>query len=131
MRSAPFPTPQLADVLRLGRQITVAAANPRTIVVVNAGSPVTMDWASEPAAVLQCWLPGEEWGNALADVLLGDREPGGRLPTTFPVRVEDAPSHATYPGIDGHVTYADGLLMGYRGFESGVLCAVALARAEE
>ncbi len=95
----------------------VAAANPRTIVVVNAGSPVTMDWADEPAAVLQCWLPGEEWGNALADVVLGDREPGGRLPTTFPVRIEDAPSHATYPGADGHVAYADGLLMGYRGYD--------------
>ena len=95
----------------------VAAANPRTIVVVNAGSPVTMDWADEPAAVLQCWLPGEEWGNALADVLLGDREPGGRLPTTFPVRVENAPSHTTYPGTNGHVVYADGLLMGYRGYD--------------
>ncbi|MEO6469897.1 MAG: fibronectin type III-like domain-contianing protein, partial [Acidimicrobiia bacterium] len=56
-------------------------------------------------------------GNALADVLLGDKEPGGRLPTTFPVRVEDAPSHATYPGADGHVEYADGLLMGYRGYD--------------
>lgn len=95
----------------------VVAANPRTIVCVNAGSPVAMDWADLPAAVLQCWLPGEEWGNALADVLLGERDPGGRLPTTFPVRVEDAPSHATYPGHDGHVDYADGLLMGYRGYD--------------
>ncbi len=95
----------------------VVAVNPRTIVVVNAGSPVAMDWAAQPAAVLQCWLPGEEWGNALADVLLGDKEPGGRLPTTFPVRVEDAPSHDTYPGVDGHVVYADGLLMGYRGYD--------------
>ena len=76
-----------------------------------------MDWADEPAAVMQCWLPGEEWGNALADVLLGTKDPGGRLPTTFPVRVEDTPSHATYPGADGHVAYADGLLMGYRGYD--------------
>lgn len=95
----------------------VVAANPRTIVVVNAGSPVRMDWADEPAAVLQCWLPGEEWGNALADVLLGEREPGGRLPTTFPARVEDSPAHVTYPGSDGHVEYADGFLMGYRGYD--------------
>ena len=95
----------------------VAAANPRTIVCVNAGSPVTMDWADEPAAILQCWLPGEEWGNALADVVFGDRDPGGRLPTTFPVRVEDSPAHASYPGANGHVAYTDGLLMGYRGYD--------------
>ncbi len=99
----------------------VVAANPRTIVCVNAGSPVAMDWADEPAALMQCWLPGEEWGNALADVLLGARDPGGRLPTTFPVRIEDAPSHPTYPGTDGHVRYDDGLLMGYRGYDrSGI-----------
>ena len=95
----------------------VAAANPRTIVCVNAGSPVSMDWAHAVPALLQCWLPGAEWGNALADVLLGDREPGGRLPTTFPVTVEDSPAYATYPGADGHVAYADGLLMGYRGYD--------------
>jgi beta-glucosidase len=95
----------------------VAAAQPNTVVCVNAGSPVTMDWADAVPAILQCWLPGEEWGHALADVLFGDRAPGGRLPTTFPVRVEDAPSHATYPGADGTVEYADGLLMGYRGYD--------------
>jgi beta-glucosidase len=95
----------------------VAAATPRTVVCVNAGSPVHMDWADAAASVLQCWLPGEEWGNALADVLLGSSEPGGRLPTTFPVRVEDSPAHATYPGTDGHVEYGDGLLMGYRGYD--------------
>jgi beta-glucosidase len=96
----------------------VAAANPRTVVCVNAGSPVSMDWADDVAAVLQCWLPGEEWGHALADVLLGDREPGGRLPTSFPVRLEDSPAHATYPGADGKVEYREGVLMGYRGFDA-------------
>src|SRR6476469_5972845 len=95
----------------------VAAANPRTIVCVNAGSPVTMDWADAVPAILQCWLPGEEWGHALADVLCGDRAPGGRLPTTLPVQVEDAPSHDTYPGKEGRVDYTDGLLMGYRGYD--------------
>jgi beta-glucosidase len=68
-------------------------------------------------AILQCWLPGEEWGHALADVLFGDRAPGGRLPTTFPVRVEDAPAHDSYPGKEGRVDYTDGLLMGYRGYD--------------
>jgi beta-glucosidase len=95
----------------------IAAANPRTIVCVNAGSPVAMDWADAVPTILQCWLPGEEWGHALADVLFGDRAPGGRLPTTFPVRVEDSPAHATYPGKEGRVDYADGLLMGYRGYD--------------
>ncbi len=95
----------------------VVAANPRTVVCVNAGSPVAMDWADDPGALLQCWLPGEEWGNALADVLLGVSEPGGRLPTTLPVQLDDAPSHTTYPGSDGRVEYTDGLLMGYRGYD--------------
>lgn len=95
----------------------VAAAQPNTVVCVNAGSPVAMDWADAVPAILQCWLPGEEWGHALADVLLGDVEPGGRLPTTLPVELGDAPSHATYPGADGHVEYADDLLMGYRGYD--------------
>ena len=67
--------------------------------------------------ILQCWLPGEEWGHALADVLFGARAPGGRLPTTFPVRVEDSPAHDSYPGKEGRVDYSDGLLMGYRGYD--------------
>ena len=62
----------------------VAAANPNTIVVVNAGAPVLMPWAQDVAAVLLAWFPGQEFGNALADVLLGRAEPGGRLPTTWP-----------------------------------------------
>jgi len=95
----------------------VAAAQPNTIVCVNAGSPVAMDWADTVPTILQCWLPGEEWGNSLADVLFGDAEPGGRLPTTLPVALEDSPAHGTYPGHDGHVEYADGLLMGYRGYD--------------
>jgi beta-glucosidase len=77
-----------------------------------------MDWAPEAAAVLQCWLPGQEWGRALADVLFGAEEPGGRLPTTIPRYLDDAPSDKTYPGINGAVAYAEGLLMGYRGFDT-------------
>jgi len=96
----------------------VAAANPRTVVCVNAGSPVTMDWADDVPAILQCWLPGEEWGNALADVLLGASEPGGRLPTTFPVRLEDSPAHPFYPGAGGKVVYGEGVLQGYRGYDA-------------
>ena len=62
----------------------VAAANPRTVVVVNSGAPVLLPWADDVAAVLLTWFGGQEFGNALADVLLGDAEPGGRLPTTWP-----------------------------------------------
>lgn len=94
----------------------VAAVNRRTIVVVNAGSPVAMPWADEVAAVLYAWYPGQEAGDALADVLFGDAEPGGRLPTTFPVRVEDNPADLTYPGEAGRVVYGEGVFVGYRGF---------------
>ena len=69
----------------------VAAVNPRTVVVVNAGAPVELPWRDEVAAVLVSWFPGMEFGNALADVLLGAVEPGGRLPTTWPAAMADAP----------------------------------------
>ena len=66
----------------------VAAANPRTVVVVNSGAPVLLPWADEVGAVLLTWFGGQEFGNALADVLLGEAEPGGRLPTTWPASEE-------------------------------------------
>ncbi len=96
----------------------VAAANPRTVVVVNAASPVTTDWASEVGAVLVTWFGGQEMANALADVLVGDAEPGGRLPTTFPVRVEHNPSYGNFPGEDGQVRYGEGVFVGYRWYEA-------------
>ena len=90
----------------------VAAANPNTIVVVNAGAPVLMPWEHDVAAVLIAWFAGQEFGNALADVLLGLTEPGGRLPTTWPANEAGLPS--TQP-IDGVLRYDEGLLIGYRG----------------
>jgi beta-glucosidase len=95
----------------------VAAANPRTIVVVNAGAPVTMPWVDDVAAILQLWFPGMEGGNALADVLFGDVDASGRLPTTFPRRLQDCPAYPNYPGRDGVVNYAEGLLVGYRHYD--------------
>lgn len=89
----------------------VAAANPRTVVVVNSGSPVLLPWAERAAAVLLAWFPGQEFGDALADVLLGVAEPGGRLPTTWPVDEEHLP---TGTPVDGAVVYAEGVLVGYR-----------------
>src|SRR5690606_38227354 len=70
----------------------IAAANPDTVVVVNAGSPIPMPWLAEVRTVLWTWYPGQEFGHALADVLLGDRDPGGRLPTTFARRIEHTPA---------------------------------------
>jgi beta-glucosidase len=92
----------------------VVAANARTVVVVNSGAPVLLPWAGEPAAVLLAWFGGQEFGNALADVLLGDAEPGGRLPTTWPAADEGLPS--TQP-VDGVLDYREGLFIGYRGYD--------------
>jgi beta-glucosidase len=69
------------------------------------------------AAVLQCWFGGEEMGPAVAEVLTGAAEPGGRLPTTIPRRIEHSPSHGNFPGENGELRYGEGLFMGYRGFE--------------
>lgn len=96
----------------------VAAACERTVVVCNTGSPVTMPWVDEVDAILQVWFPGQEGGEAIADVLLGDAEPGGRLPTTWPKRIEDTPAYPTYPGIDGHAPYAESVLVGYRWYDA-------------
>jgi beta-glucosidase len=93
----------------------VAAANPRTVVVVNAGSPVLLPWADEVAAVLLTWFPGQEAGAALADVLLGVAEPGGRLPTTWPRREEDCPVLEVRPS-GGALAYDEGIFIGYRGW---------------
>jgi beta-glucosidase len=93
----------------------VAAANPRTVVVVNAGAPVLMPWRDEVPATLLVWFPGQECGNALADVLLGDTEPGGRLPTTWPAG-EDDPLPTTRP-TDGALHYAEGLHIGHRAYD--------------
>ncbi|GGZ73782.1 beta-glucosidase [Streptomyces subrutilus] len=94
----------------------VAAANPNTVVVVNAGSPVELPWREDVAAVLLTWFPGQEGGAALADVLLGAAEPGGRLPTTWPARLADAPVTEVVP-TEGRLEYREGLFIGYRAYE--------------
>jgi beta-glucosidase len=98
---------------------TVAAVNPATVVVVSAGAQVLMDWAEQVPAVLLVWYAGQELGAALAEVLFGRAEPGGRLPMTFPARVEDVP--VLEPGPDDPEAnqwhYRDGLFVGYRHYE--------------
>jgi beta-glucosidase len=96
----------------------IAAVNGKTIVVVNSGMPVLMPWAERVAAIIYAWLPGQAFGDALADVLLGAAEPGGRLPVTLPAAEADCPVlHAT-PDEHGILEYAEGLLIGYRGYDA-------------
>ncbi|EJB06816.1 beta-glucosidase-like glycosyl hydrolase [Rhizobium leguminosarum bv. trifolii WSM597] len=112
----------LPDMRLPGRQEElierVAAANANTVVVLQTGGPVEMPWLGKVRAVLQIWYPGQELGNAVADVLFGDVEPGGRLPQTFPKALTDNSAitgdPAVYPGKDGHVRYAEGVFVGYR-----------------
>ena len=96
----------------------VAQANPRTIVVLQSGGPVAMPWLDEVAAVLQVWFGGQEIGDAIAAMLFGDEEPGGRLPQTFPARLEDYPAVDNNPGVDGHVAYTEGIFVGYRHYDA-------------
>ncbi|MGW5603389.1 glycoside hydrolase family 3 protein [Streptomyces rochei] len=91
----------------------VAAANPRTVVVVNSGGPVELPWHREAGAVLLTWFPGQEAGAGLADVLFGLAEPGGRLPTTWAASLADAPVTDTRP-VDGRLDYTEGLHIGHR-----------------
>jgi beta-glucosidase len=91
----------------------VVAANPRTVVLVNAGAPVLLPWRDEVAALLVGWFGGQEFGNAVADVLLGAVEPGGRLTTTWPAEESDVPVLSCTPK-DGVVEYSEGIHIGYR-----------------
>jgi len=92
----------------------VTAANPRTVVVVNAGGPIDMPWLDEVPATVMAWYPGQEFGGALADVLLGVADPGGRLPVSIPKRLADAPTADTVPGDGKQLHYGEGLFIGHR-----------------
>jgi len=94
----------------------VAAANPNTVVVINSGMPVLMPWAGDVAAVLQVWFPGQAFAEALADVLAGVAEPGGRLPISMPRAEADSPVLGAHPQA-GALVYGEGLLVGYRGYD--------------
>ena len=96
----------------------VLSAHPRTVVVVNSGAPVTLGWADSAAAVLQTWFGGQELANAIIDVLLGESEPGGRLPTTLPMCLEHTPAFGSFPGESSRVRYSESLLVGYRWYET-------------
>ncbi len=91
--------------------------NPNTVIVMNAGSAVDMPWLEDAAALLYAWFPGQEFGNALSDVLFGHTSPSGRLPCTFPKRLEDTPAFTCYPGENDEVLYGEGLFVGYRWYD--------------
>lgn len=97
----------------------VAKANKNTIVVINAGSPITMTkWMEQTPAIVDMWYGGQEGGHAIAAVLFGDANPSAKLPVTFPKRFEDSPAYGHYPGENLHVTYAEGIYVGYRYFDT-------------
>jgi beta-glucosidase len=104
---------------------TVAAANPNTVVVIDAGAPISMPWLTSVKSVLDAWYPGVENGNAIADLIYGVADPSGHLPQTFPRSLADMPTKTPiqYPGVtDAHgvpqVKYTEGLFIGYRYFQA-------------
>ncbi|TMM35812.1 MAG: glycosyl hydrolase [Actinobacteria bacterium] len=98
----------------------VAAANPRTVVVLKSGAPVLMPWIDQVPAILEAWYPGEEDGNVVASLLFGDVNPSGKLPITFPRNPGDVPADtpSQYPGVDGVATYSEGVFVGYRHYDA-------------
>ncbi|BCJ32199.1 glycoside hydrolase family 3 C-terminal domain-containing protein [Actinocatenispora sera] len=98
----------------------IADANPNTIVVLNTGSAVTMPWLSKVKGVFEAWYPGQDAGNAIAALLFGDTNPSGKLPVTFPTSLDQVPAStaAQWPGVDGKVSYSEGLRVGYRWYDS-------------
>ena len=104
----------------------VAAVNPNTVVVLNTGGPILMgNWIDDVKAVLEAWYGGQEMGNAVVNILTGKVNPSGRLPATFPYKKEDIPAfyyaanpEEGYPGVNGHVKYAEGEYVGYRHYDA-------------
>ncbi|KAH8551262.1 glycoside hydrolase family 3 domain protein [Umbelopsis sp. PMI_123] len=95
----------------------VAKVNKNLVLVNQSGTPIDMPWLDEVPSILQAWYLGQEAGNSIADVLFGKVNPSGKLPTTFPIRIEDTPAYINYPGDNGHVNYGEGLYIGYRYYD--------------
>lgn len=97
---------------------SVARANANTIVVLVNGTPVAMPWLDDVAVVVEAYYPGQEGGSAIARVLFGQVNPSGKLPETFPKRLEDNPSHGFFPGDRQRVSYGEGIYVGYRHYDT-------------
>jgi len=124
---ASYSTQELTDLTSIDLQnqqndliSQVAAANPRTIVVLNTGSAVTMPWLGSVAGVIESFYPGQEFGNAIAALLYGDVDPSGKLPVSFPQSLADVPAHTTaqWPGANNQIQYSEGMNVGYRWYTS-------------
>jgi beta-glucosidase len=114
--SIELPTNQV-ELLR-----ALFAVNPRVVVALSNGSPVTTaGWRSAAGAIVEFWLTGEAHGETIADVFLGDVNPSGKLTETVAVRLEDTPSYLNFPGEHGHVRYGEGIYVGYRWYDA---CAI-------
>lgn len=99
----------------------VLKANPKTVIVLMGGGPIDVsEWINQAGAVLEGWYPGMEGGNALAKVIFGEVNPSGKLPMTFPKKLEDSPAHklGEFPGKNGEVHYNEGIFVGYRYFDT-------------
>ena len=109
-------TPSTADELVAG----VAAANPNTVVVTLTGGPHAMPWLDGVRGLLAMWYPGQRFGSAAAALLFGDVNPSGKLPQTYPRRLEDGPVRTPeqYPGTEGKAVYSEGLGVGYRWYDA-------------
>lgn len=97
----------------------VSKVNPNTIVVLYSGAAVLMNpWIDKIPSILEVWFPGQEGGNAIADILFGHVNPSGKLPTTFLKKWEDSPAYGNFPGSKGNVEYKEGIFVGYRHFDT-------------
>jgi beta-glucosidase len=107
-------TPQQVSLIK-----AVTAVQPKTVVILNNGSAITMsDWLENTAAVLESWMMGQAGGGAIADILFGHVNPSGKLAETFPVALADTPAYLNYPGDNGKVRYGEGLFIGYRYYDA-------------
>lgn len=99
---------------------TVAAANPKTVVVLNTGGAVLMPWVENVRGIIEAWYPGQEDGNAIAAILFGDVNPAGKLPLTFPRTADKIPTSTPqqWPGVNGESTYSERLEVGYRWYDA-------------
>ena len=104
----------------------VAAANPHTIVVIDAGAPVAMPWLSQVAGVLDAWYPGQTSGTSLASLLFGQTDPSGHLPVTFPANLSQMPTSSTaqFPGNGSQVQYSEGIDVGYRWYDANSVASL-------
>ena len=91
--------------------------NSNCVVVLNTGAPVSMSWSEKPRAIIQSWFGGQEYGNALMDIIFGKTNPSGKLPTSFPNKIEDTPAFSSYPGENSQMNYEEKLLIGHRWYE--------------